>query len=221
MKALAKTKAVRRKIAEVGPLATAKLVASHLFDRVAHRTLRLYHLELPHYEAPPEAVSESVRIRVVKEFGALGETDRAVLEDYAGEAHLAEVRSRLEDHWTLDLADFDGAPAGGGGVISSETPLWSKAVPILPNDVSINDCFTFPQQRGKNVYPAMLAQIAGHYAEHGYLRAFISVHERNHASIRGIEKAGFVEGPRYEEFHTGSSEIIVWKDYRKRGVDPR
>ncbi len=219
MKALAKTKAIRRKIASVGPLATAKLVANHVFDRVAHRTLLLYHADLPGYAIPAEASSELVRVREVDAFETIASEDVAAIRDYAGDEYVKEARNRLSDGWTLFLASADGVPAGGGWVITSAAPFRCKAVPILAGDLSINDCFTFPSQRGKNVYPAMLGHIAEHYSSKGFVRAFISVHQRNPASIRGIEKAGFQSSIAYEEFHLGSSEIIVWKDYRKREPD--
>jgi len=52
-------------------------------------------------------------------------------------------------------------------------------------------CLTFPEHRGKGLYPAALQVIQGYLKEHGYRRCYICVKDDNVPSIRGIEKAGY------------------------------
>ena len=60
--------------------------------------------------------------------------------------------------------------------------------PLQENEVFIHWCETAVWARGKNLYPATLARII---ADHPGKRVCISVNEKNMASRRGIEKAGF------------------------------
>lgn len=52
-------------------------------------------------------------------------------------------------------------------------------------------CLTFPEFRGKGLYPAALQTIQRYLKEQGYQRCFICVNDDNLSSIRGIEKSGF------------------------------
>lgn len=51
--------------------------------------------------------------------------------------------------------------------------------------------------RGRRLQPAAIAYILRQYRERGYKRAFILVDELNNASIRGIERTGFVLEKRF------------------------
>ncbi len=53
------------------------------------------------------------------------------------------------------------------------------------------DCYTSPENRGGAVYPAALSWALRHFRSIGVERAYIRVHKKNTASIRGIGKAGF------------------------------
>ena len=58
-------------------------------------------------------------------------------------------------------------------------------------DCEVKFCLTFPEFRGRGLYPAALQVIQLYLKERGYRRCFICVKSDNPASIRGIEKAGF------------------------------
>lgn len=59
----------------------------------------------------------------------------------------------------------------------------------------VHYCETAPEARGKNVYPAVLARVAEELG--GSRRLLIATTVSNPASVRGIEKAGFVPVRRY------------------------
>jgi len=64
-------------------------------------------------------------------------------------------------------------------------------VPLEEGDFVIGPCATAPSHRGRGIYPAVLSCICAERRSRGERRAFMVVAQDNHASIRGIEKAGF------------------------------
>lgn len=57
-------------------------------------------------------------------------------------------------------------------------------------DYQIGPCNTFPEHRGKGYYPEMLRYICASIGTENTV-FHMTVDESNHASIKGIEKAGF------------------------------
>ncbi|MBI5647977.1 MAG: GNAT family N-acetyltransferase [Ignavibacteriae bacterium] len=55
----------------------------------------------------------------------------------------------------------------------------------------VYDCNTAPTHRGRGLYPAALRWIVRHIQRDDVSRVWIYADARNHASLRGIEKAGF------------------------------
>ncbi len=60
---------------------------------------------------------------------------------------------------------------------------------LTSKDYMIGPCFTYPEYRGKGIYPAMINYICNFVGTDGTV-FYMSVDETNAASIRGIEKAG-------------------------------
>jgi hypothetical protein len=58
-------------------------------------------------------------------------------------------------------------------------------------ECEIRFCLTFPEFRGRGLYPAALRAIQRYLSERGFERCFICVMDDNLPSIRGIEKSGF------------------------------
>ncbi len=58
-------------------------------------------------------------------------------------------------------------------------------------ECEIRFCLTFPEFRGRGLYPAALRAIQRYLKERGFERCFICVRDDNRPSIRGIEKSGF------------------------------
>jgi len=57
----------------------------------------------------------------------------------------------------------------------------------------IGPCYTYPDQRGKGIYPYVLLCICEELRKRGFNRALIDTKKSHTASIKGIEKAGFDE----------------------------
>jgi len=73
----------------------------------------------------------------------------------------------------------------------STTHETNGLVTLEPGDCVIGPCVTAPISRGRGIYPMMLSAICRDRRMQGQRRAYMVVNVDNHASIRGIEKAGF------------------------------
>lgn len=58
------------------------------------------------------------------------------------------------------------------------------------DDLEIGPCYTYPEYRGRGLYPAVLRAICNYYKD-GNVHYYMIVDSENTASIKGIEKAGF------------------------------
>lgn len=68
---------------------------------------------------------------------------------------------------------------------------WAFKLTIAKNEHYIHYCETAAKARGKNIYPHILCVIAQDYRNKG--RVFLTVNAKNITSIKGVEKAGFIE----------------------------
>lgn len=69
-------------------------------------------------------------------------------------------------------------------------PKCSKFPFLGENDYEIGPCFTYPAHRGKGIYPNVLRYICD-FVGNSDTTFYMIVDEKNTASIKGIEKAGF------------------------------
>ncbi|MFC3880886.1 hypothetical protein ACFOSV_11890 [Algoriphagus namhaensis] len=79
--------------------------------------------------------------------------------------------------------------------------------------VCIGDCVTFPEYRGKGLYPAMLTYLKNRFSP--FSQIFILVSPQNKPSIIGIEKAGFKRIARIKCLKIGP----IYLDKRKEELD--
>lgn len=198
---------LRRQIRERGVVGGVRLAFDHLRNQLWDRREILYFANLPVYEAPfapdPERVCQSVT-----DLAQLSPADLEALREYAGSVYLSAMRTRFEQGWILYVGRIRGEFAGGGWVLTSRHK--AKVVPLLEGDASILDCFTLPAMRGRNVYPQLLATIAGDFRARGGLRVFIGVNPWNLASIKGLEKAGFTPALEYRVRRFWRREFVTW-----------
>jgi len=212
----AKWKAIARKIDAIGVSGTLALIIQHIVTGLFHRNYLLFYVDLPTYTVHPQQMSTHVVGRHIKSFDDLSSADITDIRNYAGENYLREVQNRLANGWTLFLAYVESSVAGGGWALGKSSQFSAKVVPICWTDVVLLDYFTFPSFRGRNVYPFLLSFILNHFRENNILRAFIYVSERNAASIKGIQKAGFQHIISYEGYRLGRNELIIWKGSLKK-----
>ncbi len=69
-------------------------------------------------------------------------------------------------------------------------PQCSKFPFLGKNDYEIGPCFTYPQYRGKGIYPNVLRHICNSLGNSD-TSFYMIVDDANIASVKGIEKAGF------------------------------
>jgi len=112
-----------------------------------------------------------------------------------GEEYLAQIRQNFATGAVFWLGLIDNRV-----VAYQWTRRGSKTkrylVNILPQDIVIYATATFPQWRGKGIYPAMMQYIIEkELAGHG--TAYVNCKVWNKPSIRGIIKAGFTQIGQY------------------------
>jgi RimJ/RimL family protein N-acetyltransferase len=62
---------------------------------------------------------------------------------------------------------------------------------LATGDALLHYCLTLPPFRGQGLYPKVLKAATHFLGDQGFKRVFVLAEKNNHASIRGIEKAGF------------------------------
>ena len=67
----------------------------------------------------------------------------------------------------------------------------NRLLSLNPQEAEIKFCLTLPALRGRGIYPKVILEILNYLSKKGIKRVYMCVHRDNHASIRGIEKAGF------------------------------
>jgi RimJ/RimL family protein N-acetyltransferase len=98
------------------------------------------------------------------------------------------------------IATRDGVIAGYSWVSTTELYVAEieRIYPVATDEVFIYDCFVEAAFRGAGIYPAMLQAAVNESRKRNdnLERAVIAASVLNHASIRGILKAGFAEEKR-------------------------
>lgn len=69
---------------------------------------------------------------------------------------------------------------------------------LSKHSAEIGPCATAKEYRGRGIYPMVLKHVLAHG---GYSEYYMLVHDTNTASIRGIEKAGFVRIGQVQKRH--------------------
>ncbi|MDH3604590.1 MAG: GNAT family N-acetyltransferase [Candidatus Tectomicrobia bacterium] len=159
---------------------------------MSKKTLCLFEVDLKTVQLPVCEARLDVEYRVLDAAAWTAQPHTAHMTD----RHLFQGRlDRGEAFWTAQQADR----------IVSYCWVTRDAVEIgeirclvrpRPDEVYLYDAFTFEEHRGRNLYPALMYRILEHSREAGRRRALIFVMSDNIASIRGVQKAGFVEFQR-------------------------
>ncbi len=128
--------------------------------------------------------------------------DIELIADFAGGEDLRNAPDRtryfLNNGGEIFLAFSEGKLAHIArlchypGIINLNPLEIHPLVRIEKDEVFIGFCQTSPDFRGMNIYPAVLQYIIKYAFERNYKRCFISTSSTSTASIRGIEKAGFL-----------------------------
>lgn len=72
---------------------------------------------------------------------------------------------------------------------------WSLPMTLQENEAYIHFCETASIARGKNIFSLVLCQICEDFRH--FKNIYICVNDRNHSSIRSVEKAGFIPVKTY------------------------
>ncbi len=129
----------------------------------------------------------------------LASDDLEAINSYSGDQYLKLMHDKFTKNWVLHIGYVDGKLGGAAWVLPDFSEFKTRNMQYIDKSVSIIDCWTIPEHRGKNVYPFLLTRIVEKLRVGALDRVFIEVNERNYASIKGIEKAGFQRFSRIGE----------------------
>lgn len=104
-----------------------------------------------------------------------------------------ELARRLRDGHRAYVATLDGVPAAFGWVASRTASLGELGLTLSlqPDERYLWNFVTRPEFRGRGLYPRLLEAIIARLARQGARRLWIAYAPENHASARGIARAGF------------------------------
>jgi len=178
------------------------------------QTLQLYALELDNALVEP-ATSFSL---------TFGEYNRIVDLKNASRQRIAQ---RLSNGGYLYIAFHKNEPAGYifSSISHCRVDEVEQTLHIMPYECYLYDAYTYPRFRGQGIYPALLIHVSRIFQANSYHRALIFTLARNRASIRGIQKAGFIDygtveyfrilGHRFWRYHTNNGCIKSYFDDQK------
>jgi RimJ/RimL family protein N-acetyltransferase len=115
--------------------------------------------------------------------------DLRALTQMAGRAIWEFNRDRHDGVTDFFVCDAEGAIGHISWIYYRSSP--NRVLNLANDEAEIKYSFTLEALRGRGLYPKTLRIIQAYLARSGFARVFICAHAGNHASIRGIEKAGF------------------------------
>jgi hypothetical protein len=154
----------------------------------------------------------------IERYSTRDAVDPAILETLARGIDgriIRQVDDLFSKGCELWLGRIDGAIKG---------VCWSRShtrrsdyfVPLKETDATILSCFVFPECRGKGIYPAMLeTMVSLLFAQDQIRNVYIDCKSWNIASVRGIQKAGFVSIGKAVRMVLFDKVWIMWNQCRQ------
>ena len=118
-----------------------------------------------------------------------------------------DLKKRFADKNHLYAAQIDGNPIGYGWAATKKAQFGepSRKIKIPAKSVYLWDFATYPEHRGKGVYPTLIQKIMKQYLDANYF--WILNQTSNSASARGIQKAGFKKACRI--YFTDEKDLVA------------
>lgn len=120
-----------------------------------------------------------------------------------------QIEERFKKRAILWIFSVDNNPAGFVWSITG-TMMEPYFVPLAPHDSVLFDAVTFPEYRGKSVYPLLLCSVASRLLNGGSARVFGHAEEWNLPSIRGLQKANFISIGKARKLCIFGTTILIW-----------
>ncbi|MCD6305601.1 MAG: peptidoglycan bridge formation glycyltransferase FemA/FemB family protein [Deltaproteobacteria bacterium] len=149
-----------------------------------HKTILIYKLNIPSlYEIKEQPLHQGViRKGCLSELSAVRKHSAALPWEFSchrfdgvTDFFIAIVKGQIQH---ISWIYYQGDP--------------NRFIQLGPRDAEIKYSLTLPEFRGRGLYAQALKAISRHLIQKGFRNIFICVDAANQASIRGIEKAGFV-----------------------------
>jgi RimJ/RimL family protein N-acetyltransferase len=107
----------------------------------------------------------------------------------AEEPSVVEQRLQHGDEWFG--WEHSGRVVSFGWICYRDRVIGLRRMPEDEHRVFLYNFHTLPEYRGRGSYPALLRQMRHTLGREGRTQFIIDAHAWNHASLKGIEKAGF------------------------------
>lgn len=162
-----------------------------LLGRLIRRTEDLvFEKPLAHLDDQPEETDLNDRFFTIDRYCFDGHTERKILAQIlVGENELYAQGLRENDYL------FVATDTNGDVLHYSFVQFKSRYKTIIGEDQLVpmfTNCWTAPQARGQRLYPSTLSKGAAILKKAGHDRVVITCSPENVASVKGIERAGFV-----------------------------
>jgi len=170
----------------------------------------MFYVDLQYVGRSDLVMPESFSLEVVEDYSQLRQDDLERMFDYLGK-HRTEhhLRDRLEKGaklWLLrvkhTLAAFIWSMRG-----NMVEPYF---VPLTPDDAVLFDVETFPDYRGKGLYPFLVEYVFNELKKQNVVRVYGDAKTWNTPSLRGLAKTGFRHYADVRMVHVPGRTVTVW-----------
>jgi ribosomal protein S18 acetylase RimI-like enzyme len=117
-------------------------------------------------------------------------------------------RSLLDGEWCFSAWCREQLAFWGWVQFGSRRPTPRASLPIAPGHAFIYRCATHPQFRGRGIFPAALNFVVRELSRAGFKSVFVDHAASNHASRRGIERAGALPVGQYTIHQCGNCRCV-------------
>lgn len=196
-----------REIALAGRISGPKVALHEVRSRFCRTSESLFFARQPPF--PPPALPEGIHIDAIPPDAARGRRDEVV----AAGAGITVLN--FDRRAVCYLAYVEGEPAGAGWWFPESRLL--HCMGLDGRGAYLGGFLVRPDFRGRGLYPLLLQTIC-HRAIRAEHSAFSETGLQNHASRRGLEKAGFVLQGRLRQ--TALAGLLVSCRLKKLGSEP-
>jgi len=127
------------------------------------------------------------------------------------------LKERFGKGASLWLIKSNDRLAGYGWTLQGDT-IESHYFPLGPDDVHLFDFLVFPQYRGREMNPFLVAHILRNLAREGAVRALIEAAEWNRAQLSSLSRTPFRPLGRARKLTIFGRTVVCWAE---KGVEQR
>jgi len=128
----------------------------------------------------------------------------------------SNIKERISRGDNIFMAFTNGEPIAY--LFATTKDIWVDEIKdwliISPDEVYLYDALTFPEYRGKMIYPTLIQHVAEYYKELCFKNALIFTKSDNRSSIEGIENVNFKFYKDIKFFSIFGLKLWIYKNRR-------